>query len=160
MRTVTRKSSNIFKCRRHGKAAVEFALTAPIFFLFLFAGIEFARMHSIRCSVENAAFEGAREGIVSGATSEKCESVTSSLLSAAHINDHTVTIEPPDLDPSVDFVSVTVEIPLNNDNGFRMAGFLKNQMFSKTITLPRESAESAATYDEAIKRGKKARGDE
>lgn len=145
---------------QRGKAAVEFALTAPIFFMFLFAGIEFSRMHTIRCAVENAAFEGARKGIVSGASANQCETVTCNLLESANVFDHTVTIEPADLDPTVDYVSVTVELPLTNDNGFRMAGFLKNQTFSKTITLPRESAESAAAYDEAIKKGKKGKGDE
>jgi len=31
-------------------------------------------------------------------------------------------------------------------------GFLKNKAFSKTITLPRESADSAQAYDSAIGR--------
>lgn len=159
MKTNVKRKANS-TCRRRGKAAVEFALTAPIFFLFLFAGIEFSRMHTIRCSVENAAFEGARKGIVSGATAEDCESIASDLLVAANVHHHTITIEPADLDPSADFVSVTVDIPLNNENGFRMGGFLKNKSFRKTITLPRESADSTDAYEEAIERGKKAKGEE
>ncbi len=132
---------------RVGKTAVEFALTAPIFFLVLFGGIEFSRMHTIRSSIENAAFEGARRGIVSGATAEQCEAITERLLRSANVPDHTITIEPAVLDPTVNFVSVTVALPLNTDNGFRLAGFLKNQTFSKTIVLPRESADSVAAFE-------------
>jgi len=42
--------------RRCGVAAVEFALTAPILFLFLFAALELGRMNMIRQTANNAAY--------------------------------------------------------------------------------------------------------
>jgi Flp pilus assembly protein TadG len=135
----------MLKCHknRRGATAVEFALTAPIFFVILFAGIEFSRAHMIRSSIENAAFEGARKGIVSGVTATQCKTTTESLLEISLVKDYQVTVSPPVLDASVDIVSVTVSVPLTTENGFRLTGFLKNNTFTKTIELPREG--TAAT---------------
>src|SRR5690606_21432947 len=55
---------------RRGAALVEFALTAPLLFFILFASLEFARANMLRNTVEMAAYEGARRGIVPGATAE------------------------------------------------------------------------------------------
>ena len=44
---------------RRGATAVEFAITAPIFFIFLLASFEFGWMNVLRHSAENAAYEGA-----------------------------------------------------------------------------------------------------
>ena len=49
------------KSRRRGASAVEFAVVAPIFFLFVFGLVEFGRMVMVRQSVTNAAREGCRE---------------------------------------------------------------------------------------------------
>ena len=52
------------KCSRHlrsGVAAVEFALVAPVFLLFVFALFEFGRMLMVQQSLTNAAREGCRK---------------------------------------------------------------------------------------------------
>ena len=41
-------------------------------FLFMFAGMEFSRANMIRNVIENAAFEGARQGVVPGADAADC----------------------------------------------------------------------------------------
>ena len=53
--------------RRRGQALVEFALVAPIFFLLLFAIIDFGRYVYYVQILNNAAREGARYAIVHGA---------------------------------------------------------------------------------------------
>ena len=57
---------------RTAAVVVEFAICAPILFLFFFASLEFSRVNMIRQSVENAVYEGARRGIVPGATAANC----------------------------------------------------------------------------------------
>ena len=121
-----------------GSVAVEFALVAPIFFLILFASIEFARVHMIQSSVENACFEGARRGIIPGANSAICKSMTESLLDLAKVHDYTVTVTPANFDATTDEITVTAVVPLSAENGFGISGFLQGKAMSKTITLPRE----------------------
>jgi Flp pilus assembly protein TadG len=49
---------------RRGTAAVEFALVAPVFFLFLFGLIELARMVMLQQAMTNAAREGCRTAVL------------------------------------------------------------------------------------------------
>ena len=55
-------------CCRPGAVLVEMAITSSLAFLFFFAALEFCRVAMIRHTVENALYEGARTGIVPGAT--------------------------------------------------------------------------------------------
>ena len=55
---------------RHGVAAVEFALIAPLFLLSLAGIIEFGQAMSIRHSISTAIRRGARAAVVEGATSD------------------------------------------------------------------------------------------
>jgi Flp pilus assembly protein TadG len=55
--------------RRRGQALVEFVLVAPIFFLILFAMIDFGRYVYYVQTINNAAREGARYAIVHGSDS-------------------------------------------------------------------------------------------
>jgi Flp pilus assembly protein TadG len=57
-RMITRKAS------RSGVSAVEFAIVAPIFFLFVFGLIEFGRMMMVQQSLTNAAREGCRTAVL------------------------------------------------------------------------------------------------
>jgi Flp pilus assembly protein TadG len=117
---------------------VEFAFTAPIFFLFIFGCVEFARVHMIQAAIENAAFEGARRGIIPGATSANCEASTSTLLNYAGLQDATITVSPTVIDVTTEEVSVTVDVPMTVENGIGLTGYLTGKTLSRTITLPRE----------------------
>jgi Flp pilus assembly protein TadG len=132
------KRKMINRKNRRGSVAVEFALVAPIFFIMLFASIEFARVHMIQSSVENACFEGARRGIIPGATSAICKSTAESLLDLAKVKNYTVTVTPATIDPTTDEIVVTAVVPLSAQNGFGMSGFFQDRSMSKSITLPRE----------------------
>ena len=48
------------------RPSVEFAITAPIFFLFLLAAFEFGWMNVMRHTADNAAYEAARAAMVPG----------------------------------------------------------------------------------------------
>jgi Flp pilus assembly protein TadG len=77
----------MFKCNqktwRSGVTAVEFALVAPVFFLFVFALIELGRMMMIQQSLTNAAREGCRAAVMANTTtsSEVDSAVRNYLLS-------------------------------------------------------------------------------
>ena len=60
-----------------GVAAVEFAIVAPIFFMLVFALIEFARMMMVQQSLTNAAREGCRTAVL--ATTKDSSDVESSV---------------------------------------------------------------------------------
>ena len=126
-------------CRRNrsGLLAVEFAMVAPIFFAVVFASIEFTRVHTIQAAVENACFEGARRGIVPGATSGACKSTAESILDVL-VKNSTVTVEPASIDVSTDEVTVSATVALTAENGFGLTGLFKNSSLTKSITLQRE----------------------
>src|SRR3989304_7544629 len=79
--------------RRRTRAAavvVEFAICAPILFLFFFASLEFSRVNMIRQSVENAVYEGARRGIVPGATADNCRASALTVLNSISASGATI----------------------------------------------------------------------
>ncbi|MCG8448622.1 MAG: pilus assembly protein [Pirellulales bacterium] len=51
---------------RAGATATEFAIVAPIFFLFIFVSFEFSRLNVIRHTADSAAYEAARQAMVPG----------------------------------------------------------------------------------------------
>ena len=62
------RSIHVRRTRNRGVAAVEFALVAPLFLLFLFGMIEFGRMVMVQQVLTNASREGARIAALDGAT--------------------------------------------------------------------------------------------
>ena len=125
-----------FKKRKRGSVSVEFALVAPIFFLFVFAGVEFARVHILQNAVENACFEGARRGIIPGATSDFTKTVAEDFLASSGIADFTVEVNPPTIDPMTTSISVTASVPINAENGFGISGFFNGRSLTKEVSLP------------------------
>ena len=79
---------------RTGATTVEFAIVVPLVFLFFFAAYEFSRMSMVRHTVEMAAYEGARRGIVPGATSEDAVNRANEVLAAIGTRDATITVTP------------------------------------------------------------------
>jgi Flp pilus assembly protein TadG len=122
---------------RNGVTAVEFALTFPLLLLIVFGSLEFSRANMIRNMCENAALEGARAGMIPGATAQDCTDAVNQLLDIIGIQNATVTIEPSTIDPATPDVEVTVTIPLA-DNSLPMSKFVLGTTMSQTAELPRE----------------------
>lgn len=122
--------------RRRGAAAVEFALTAPLFFLFLFAGLEFSRANILRNLCDNAALEAARVGIIPGATAEKCIASANESLTILNVRNATVTVEPNVIGPTTPEVTINVTIPLG-DNAMPMSQFVMGSQLQRSVTLKR-----------------------
>ena len=132
-----RRSLNRIGLRnRRGAAAVEFAMTAPLFFMVLFAGIEFSRANILRNLCDNAALEAARVGVVPGATAERCIASANAALDILHVQNATVTVEPSTILPNTPELTVTVSIPLEK-NAMPMSAYVMGTTLVRSATLKR-----------------------
>ena len=133
-------------CR--GAAAVEFAMTAPILMLFVFAGFEYSHMNSIRNAADFACTQGARQGVLPGASSGQCKSMTDHYLALSRVQGATVEISPAVITPQTPEVTVTVSVPLSR-NALPLSSFVVGNTLVHSITLKREfvgTADGASVY--------------
>src|SRR3990167_3964557 len=100
----TRKSRS-----RRGAVTVEFALTAPLAFFLFFSALEFGRMNMVRHSMENAAYEGVRRGLVPNTTDAEVQAAAQSVLEAVAVKNPTVHV-----DNAADEITVTISANFND----------------------------------------------
>jgi Flp pilus assembly protein TadG len=122
---------------RRGVALVEFAIVAPILFMFFFACIEFSRVNMIRNAIVDAAYEGARSAITPGATAADGISKANSILAYTKINGATVTCNPSTILSTTSTVSITISVNASNNLWFAPF-YAKNMTMTKTCTLTKE----------------------
>jgi len=127
--------------KRPGAVTVEFALAAPAFFLLIFAGFEFSRVNMIRNTIANAAYDGARQAIVPGATANDCRTRAQAYLDLLTISGATVNVTPDPISNSTTDVTVTVQVPVTVQNAFITPRFFLGRTLNASVTLPREMAE-------------------
>jgi hypothetical protein len=94
---------------RRGATVVEFAVVAPVFFLLLFAGIEFATLSTIRATSHNAAYEGARKIVIPGADVALGIAEAERIMGIIGVDELTVTVTVT--------VTVTPNVITNNTRG-------------------------------------------
>ncbi|MEN1678867.1 MAG: TadE family protein [Planctomycetota bacterium] len=135
MQTSNRRRS---QSRRRGATTVEFAIVAPLLFGLVLAGVEFSRANLILHTCHIAAVEGARSGIVPGATVADCEEAANAELTLLGVNQATITVTPSPIRPDDDTVTVQIDVPLGAANGFLVKGYLFGKDFRSTVTLSRE----------------------
>jgi Flp pilus assembly protein TadG len=123
--------------RRSGAVIVEFAICAPILFLFFFAALEFSRVNMIRQTIENATYEGSRRGIVPGATANDCRNAAQLVLNTVSTNDATITVTPGVITPDTAQVTVAVTVPIDS-NSWVTPFFFKNKSLANSMTMRRE----------------------
>lgn len=123
-----------------GAGTVEMALVLPLIFLFFMACVEFGRVNVIRNSMENAAYEGAREGIVPGAAAARCRAACGNLLTIIGVNNAQIDVAPATIDNTTTDVTVTVTVPLR-DNLWMAGRFFSGQTIVRSCTLTRELSE-------------------
>jgi Flp pilus assembly protein TadG len=131
-----------FGTDRKGAAAVEFALTAPILFLFLFAALEFGRYNMLQQTANNAAFEAARQCILPGASATDGQNVGLNVLRAARITGGAVTINPSTITLTTTQVTATVTVPVTS-NLWIAPAFCKSTSITKACTLTPDWIDSA-----------------
>jgi Flp pilus assembly protein TadG len=126
--------------RRVGATAVEFALVAPIMFLFFLGIFELGRTLMVMELMTEAARVGCRKGIVEGTSSQQIQDAVNTFLSNSGINSQQVsisindssanTIEAKDT-PAYTEVTVVVSVPVSKiswvPNPLYTSGMLSGQ---------------------------------
>ena len=118
--------------QRNGTTTVEFAFVFPIIFLIIFGMLEINRAMSIIDSARTAVIAGAREGSVAVTSADNVEQEMNDILDLFGVRTRTVTVSPEVIDASVNEVTITVEVPLDSDNGLFMGHFIKHRLDSPT----------------------------
>lgn len=129
---------SIFKKQRRGAVTVEFAISLPILLAFCFTGVEFARVNMIRNTALNAAYEGARQGIIPGATATECETAANQLLDIIDLTGATAVASPNPILSSSETITVTVTVPITSANSFVTPQFYLGKSIVASVSLPRE----------------------
>ncbi|MAG92354.1 MAG: transporter [Planctomycetaceae bacterium] len=122
---------------RYGAVTVEFALVVPLVFLFFFAQLEFARANMIRHAIKTACYEGARAGIVPGATADEVREAAQKILNATTISTSEITVTPSLITTETTSVTVSIAIPVDQ-NSWVVPQYFKGRSFSNSLTLDRE----------------------
>jgi Flp pilus assembly protein TadG len=122
---------------RQGAVVVEFAICAPLLFLFFFAALEFSRVNMIRQTVENAVYEGCRRGVVPGATADGCRAAAQSVLNSVSALGADIDVTPATITDDSTEVTVAIVVPIN-ENSWVTPFFFENMSVSGSMTLRRE----------------------
>lgn len=98
---------------RKGALTVEFAMVLPLLMLCLFAFYEISRASMIQHATEAAAYEGARAGIIPGATDQEIRDQVQFILNSVGVDVFTVNVEQNQPVGSLLKVRVTVNVPFS-----------------------------------------------
>ena len=122
---------------RRGTTVVEFAVTLPLVLLLFFGSIEFARVNMLRHSAAQAAYEGARRGIVPGASAADVRTTAQAIMNSAFASTYTVDVVPTAIIATTPEVTVNISVPLA-DNSWVVPRFFAGKTLTRSFTLQRE----------------------
>ncbi len=125
------------KTNRTGATIVEFAIVAPIFFVLLLAGIEFATLGTIRSTAHNAAYEGARKLVIPGANPNDGIDEATRILGIVGVDKLTVTTDPTTIDDTTQEITLNISIPYD-DNAVFVPYFTGGITITSSVTLKTE----------------------
>lgn len=105
---------------RRGVAAVEFAIVAPILFLFVLAIVEVGRLMVVQQLITNASREGARQAVVQESPVGDIQDFVSTYLQNGSVPGATVSVVPDDMSALRfgDPVTVSVSVPFDRVSWF------------------------------------------
>ncbi|MCA9133151.1 MAG: pilus assembly protein [Planctomycetales bacterium] len=86
-------------------------MTAPLLFMLLYAALEIGHVNMVLNATEAACYEGARTGIVPGATAAECQAAAQRILDISRIRGATVQVRPNDLSVRSPTVEVVIDVP-------------------------------------------------
>jgi len=113
------------------------AIVTPLLFLLVFASVKFAGMNMIRHTVDNAAYEAARRGMVPNATAADCVATATSIMNTVGANGTAVDVQPSVIQDDTEQIQVTVSVACD-ENGFLAPKFFSGLRMEGTSTLTRE----------------------
>lgn len=115
--------------RRNGVTAVEFAMVAPIVFLFVFTIFELSRIMMLSGNVNTALLSGARHSTLDGSTPAEVEELIRSELRNFGISSAEINISPFELNTPV---QIDVQVPVGTTFGVVFSDV------NKSISIDRE----------------------
>jgi Flp pilus assembly protein TadG len=128
------------RSRRRGTAAVEFAIIGPIVVMLVLAMIEFSRLMMVEEVLTNAAREGCRQAVLTGATTSDATTTVSNYLAGAGISGYTTTVSP---DPSTaeagTAITVTITVPYSSVTWLPTPIFLGGTTLTATVIMRKET---------------------
>ena len=122
---------------------VEFALLAPIFFLFVFGIIEFGRVMQVKNVITNASREAARAAVFEGSTADEVEQVAKDAAAVGTVPGVAVQVYPANFSsvtPGTQ-ISVTVSVDFKDVSFLPIPAIVKNLTLSGTTMMQREGVE-------------------
>ena len=145
-RAAERRRLLSFLALRHGTAAVEFAVVAPLIFLFFFGSLEFGRLITITHALESAAREGCRVAVTWKATNQDVTDTVSERLATFGISNYTLTVDPQPLNQAAQWspVSVRIEVTYGDLAWLPAPKYLQGITLTGSCSLPQESDPSAS----------------
>lgn len=132
------------KQERRGVAAVELAVVSPIFFMLIFAMIEFGCAMLAQQAITNAAREGARAAVLPDGTAERAELYAKNVLQASGINPDVADIVVTDeegnpIDPASarfgDVINVQVSLPFSQVSWVPVPKYLGDTTLSSATVM-------------------------
>ena len=134
---ISKLSRNRAAKKRTGAVMVEFAVVAPILFLFFFAAFEFCRVNMIRHTADNAVYEAARVAIIPGATSGEATAEAQLILNSIGLSSSVIEVTPNNIEDDTEEVTVRVTVSLD-DNSFLPNTFVAGKDIVRELTMRRE----------------------
>ena len=125
---------------RRGTTAVEFAVVAPIFFLVVFAIVEFGRMMMVEEILVNAARLGARAAILPSETDSQVATVVSNYLAGVGISGYTTSLMPTLASgpASGTALTVTISVPWTSVSWFSYSTWLQGATLAGSAAMIKE----------------------
>jgi Flp pilus assembly protein TadG len=141
-----RGNSRRRRCAHRGAAAVEFALVAPVFFIFIFGLIEYGRLVMVQQILTNAAREGCRVAILTTATTTSVTTAVTNYLTSAGISGSTPTVSPnPATATTGQTITVTVTIPFSSVSWLPTPQWLGSTTLRAVSAMRTESTTAAGS---------------
>lgn len=88
-------------------------------------------------TVESASLQGARRGIISGATAAQCKQASQNVLQVARVKEFSITISPSKITELTDKITVKVTVPMDN-NLYFAPSFFGGKTIERTMVINRE----------------------
>lgn len=122
---------------RRGAAAVEFALVAPVFILFVFGLIEFGRMMMVQQILTNGAREAARRGALSTSTSTQVQQTIDTYMANNGLKGYSFTYTPATAGNPVE---VLISVPYKKVTWMPLGrlGLLDNTTLNAKVVMRKE----------------------
>lgn len=125
--------------RRHGVAAVEFAVCLPVIALLVFCSIEASSYIFLAQSLHVAAYEAVREASSIGGTNAEARTLAERILAARQVRD--ARIDLPDTDavaiPRGELIRVSVTAPADRNSPL-LGRFIPNRPITARVVMMKE----------------------